>query len=212
MKSHIANRDLGDENDYKGLSVDEVIARLEAMDKQGERYDGGSQLARRNPIRADTGPILQALITARKPNLVLELGTAYGLSGCYIASVLKQGARMDSIEFDEATAKQAQANFNEAGLPVKVHHGDATEALLRIMIAGNGNKPRYSCVFLDHDKRQYAKHLQFLIDNGMLMPDCLILADNVIDRATECAEFLQFMKQYPHVIVPTECGLLVGRV
>lgn len=185
-----------------------VIERLEAMDKKGERYEGGSQLSRRNPIRADTGKLLQAQILGRKPNRILELGTAYGLSGCYLASAMN-GGQMDSIEFEPKVAKEAQKNFDQAGLHVRVLAGDADKILLDLLL---GKTARYSCVFLDHDKKQYRKHLEFLMSNNMLMPDCLILADNVIDRETECKDFLEFMKGFPHVIVDTECGLLVGRV
>lgn len=196
--------------------VQEVIARLELMDKQGESYDDVLRHGWRNPIGSDTGTLLRSHILARNPARVLEIGTAYGLSGCYIASAMK--GHLDTIEFFEPVAKEAQANFDEAGLDVKVHCGDATDVINAI---GKTSAARYSAVFLDAEKKTYGAHLKLLMDLKLLMPDCLILADNVkgsilkgvfVDRTAEVADFLELMKSYPHVVLDTQCGLLVGRV
>lgn len=51
----------------KIVEVTEKISVL-GSEQYGER-------AWRNPIRQDTGPILQALVMAAKPKIILELGT-----------------------------------------------------------------------------------------------------------------------------------------
>jgi predicted O-methyltransferase YrrM len=93
--------------------VQAVIDRLEAMSKQGESYDEKGRHGWRNPIRADTGPLLEALVLANNPKFILEIGTAFGLSGCYLARRLDDKGKIVSIEWDKKTASEAQANFNE---------------------------------------------------------------------------------------------------
>ncbi len=51
-----------------------------------------------------------------------------------------------------------------------------------------------------------------LKDQGRLALDCLIVADNVADRASEMPDFLEWAAALDAVIVPTECGLLVVRI
>lgn len=196
-------RDFGDENDN---TLGRVIARLETMPKQGQSYDHKGRHGWANPIRQDTGPLLQAIVLShRKAKRVLEIGTAHGLSGCYIAGCLPKGSSMVSIEWDETRAAEAQANFNEAGLNVEVKNGDA----MKIIPTLDGP---FDIIFMDANKDGYLEQIQLLQSEGLLGDGCAILADNVIDRREECQNFLDWMKQYPHIILQTECGLLVGRI
>lgn len=197
----MANRDLGDETTS---SIQTVIDRLEQMPKQGVSYDDKGRHGWRNPVRGDTGPLLRDLVAAEKPNRILELGTAHGLSACYIG----QGnptARLVTIEWDEATARQAQANLVEAGLSARVMCGDIMKIL-------EGMTGQFDMVFLDANKDGYYEQILKLQERRLLAKGCLIVADNVIDRMTECQNFLIYMHQHPHVIIKTEVGLLVGRI
>lgn len=185
-------------------SIQAVIDRLELMPKQGEAYDHKGRHGWANPIRQDTGPLLTALALAARPANILEIGTAHGLSLCYIAKGAN-GAKLSTIEWDEARAKDAEQNFEDAGMHVEVINGDALKIIPTF-------QRRFGFVFLDANKDGYLEQIQLLIQYGLLMPGCTIVADNVIDRQTECQPFLDFMKQYPHIILQTECGLLVGRI
>jgi len=185
------------------MSVETVIERLEAMPKQGESYDHKGRHGWANPIRQDTGPLLEALVIARQPKRILEIGTAHGLSGCYLARRLK--GEMVTIEWDERRALEAQGNFDEASLPVKVLSGDA----MKIIPTLTG---KFDFVFMDANKDGYAEQLRALLDHDLLAPNCTVVADNVIDRQKECQNFLDAMVVFPHLIVPTECGLLVGNI
>ena len=42
----------------------------------------------------------------------------------------------------------------------------------------------------------------------------MILADNVLDRASEVADFIEWFheNQLAYTIIPTECGLLVSKL
>lgn len=190
------------------MSVQQVIERLEALPKQGESYDSKGRHGWRNPIRGDTGALLQALVLAKAPKRVLEFGTAYGLSGCYIASKLTDGSKMVSVEWDAPTAEEAQKNFDEATLPVRVLCGDAMNVIK--LLATSGEK--FDLVFLDANKDGYYEQYQELARLNLLAPGCLILADNVIDRASEMQNFLDLMESLGSIIINTECGLLVVTV
>jgi predicted O-methyltransferase YrrM len=187
--------------------LQDVIDRLEAMPKQGESYDHKGRHGWANPIRQDTGPLLEALVLARNPKRVLEIGTAHGLSGCYIARRLGSEGTMVSIEWDETRAKEAQANFDEAELAVTVICGDA----MKIIETFNLTFP-FDMVFMDANKDGYLEQIEKLAGLHLLAPDCLIVADNVIDRQKECQNFLDMMQKFPHIILQTECGLLVGTI
>lgn len=190
--------------------VNEVVHRLESMPKQGEAYtdQATKQYGWRNPIRQDTGALLFSLTLARSPRNVLEVGTAYGLSGMYIAAALHTGSRMDSIEFEPGVAKIAQENFDSAGLPVLVRAGNALHVLCQLAEA----KESYDMIFLDAQKDQYLMYLDLMITYQMLRPGCLLLADNVLDRAKEVEPFMAHVKEhYKYTILNTECGLLVAQ-
>jgi len=181
----------------------QVIARLEEMPKQGASYDGKGRHGWRNPIRRDTGSLLQSFVMARNPDKILEIGTAYGLSACYLGTHLK--GTLDTIEWDEETAKKAQDNLNEAGISATVHKGDAMQVIP--LLAG-----KYQLVFFDANKDGYFEQFKLLQMYDLLDNNCLLLADNVIDRKRECKDFLLLMQKYEPIVIPTECGLLVARV
>lgn len=182
-----------------------VIDRVETMPKQGDSYDHMGRHGWRNPIRSDTGLILQALVLARRPWRMLEIGTGLGLSGCYLASALPKGATMTTIEWEATAAEIATMNFSEAKLPVSVMVGDALKILPTL-------EEQFDFVFMDANKDGYLEQLMLLQSHRLLYNNCIIVADNVIDRQTECQNFLDYMLGYPHVIINTECGLLVGRI
>lgn len=185
------------------MKTQKVISRLEEMPKQGVSYDQKGRHGWRNPIRADTGQLLQSFVMARNPDKILEIGTAHGLSACYLGTHLK--GTLDTIEWDEETAKEAQANLDEAGIVAKVYNGDAIKIIPTL-------EGKYQLVFLDANKDGYLEQFQLLQTHGLLAQDCLILADNVIDRKKECQNFLDFIQKFSPATIPTECGLLVVRV
>lgn len=187
-------------------AYDKVVARLEAMPKQGESYDHKGRHGWANPIRSDTGALLRALVKSRYPSCILEIGTAHGLSGCYLARELPPQGVMYSIEWDEDRAKEAQANFDEAGLSVKVLCGDAMQVIDTLPDL------KFGVVFLDANKDGYLEQTIKLKNQGRLAEGCIIIADNVTDRESELADFLAWAKEYDAVTIPTECGLLVVRI
>lgn len=69
--------------------------------------------------------------------------------------------------------------------------------------------PKIGMVFFEAEKSAYLTHLQLL--EPYMMPEALVVADNTIDRAEECASFLAYLDEhYTVVTLPTECGLTVA--
>lgn len=182
-----------------------VINRLDADPKKGEPYNTGrGKGGFRNPIRSDTGLVLYNIIRARQAYAAIEFGTADGLSGCFIGSALEKGGVLHTIEFNAPTAVKAQANLDEAmegqGVGVGVLNGDALE-MVRQLVEGN-SRIKYDVVFLDAQKDQYREYIVALQEGKLLKPNCLVIADNVMDREEEARPFLEYMTQYNNVVIP----------
>lgn len=189
-------------------TIQNTINTLEAFDKQGESYaNAHGRFGWRNPIREDTGELLYGLVLAARPRRVLEVGTAHGLSGLYLASALPAGSDLITLELDPEVAAASQARFDACEVPVQVIPGDALEQIPRLT-------GPFDLVFLDAQKDQYLACVLALLEHGLLAPGAMILADNVVDRAAECAPLLEWCRSQgvEHTIIGTACGLLVARL
>lgn len=191
-------------------ALESEINILETFAKKGESYtnENGSY-GWRNPIRHDTGRILQALVITRKPKRILEIGTAHGLSALYLCSGLdsKSNASLDSIEFDPDVASDTELRFKKLNVPARVITGDALKVIEKL-------NESYDMVFFDAQKSHYHDQLCLLLQKGSIGPGTIIIADNVIDREDECRPFLDWFitNNILHTIISTECGLLVAHL
>ncbi len=188
--------------------LEDEISILEGYSKQGESYsDGQNRFGWRNPIRQDTGNLLRVLAMSSRAGRVLEIGTGHGLSTIYLASGLSPDKtwQFDTIELDAAVAGTTQERMDKLQLPVKVWQGDALDVIHQL------THP-YDLVFFDAQKSHYYPQLLALLHKNLVGIGTVVLADNVIDRKTECQPFLDWFveNQKHHYILPTECGLLVG--
>lgn len=186
------------------------IERLEAYSKKGQSYaNANGSFGWRNPIRKDTGRILQGIVMSAHPKRILEIGTAHGLSALYLTSGWHPDFKgiMDTIEFDSAVAADTQARFIALSLPIRVLAKDAMEAIQSL-------EEPYDMVFFDAQKSHYYQQLMFLLEKKLIGEGSVILADNVIDRKEECSEFLHWFEvnSIHHSIINTECGLLIARL
>jgi predicted O-methyltransferase YrrM len=191
-------------------SIDTEIDRLEGLSKKGESYanENGS-FGWRNPIRQDTGRILQSLVIASQSKSILEIGTAHGLSALYLYSGLQEETHVifDTIEFDKSVAQDTQERFNQLNVSIKVHAGEAMDVIHSLTCP-------YDLIFFDAQKSHYYKQLMALIEKKLIGKGTLLLADNVIDRREECNDFLNWfqLNHINHTIIPTECDLLVAHL
>lgn len=174
------------------MTIEEIQA------KGGEAY---SEKGRRNPIRRDTNDLLTALVLAKQPQMVLEIGTAYGVSTLCIAAGLPKQGKIHTYELSEEVAAEAQDTFRSQEVNATVHAG-----VFENVYQSQGE---IDLVFLDHEKGRYLADFKRI--EADLAPGALILADNVLDRQAECQDFLDYIRiGYRFTIIPTECGLLVA--
>jgi predicted O-methyltransferase YrrM len=124
-------------------------------------------------IDAEVGALLRVLATAIGATRILEIGTAIGYSGIWLAGALPPGGMLFTMEMDPARVKVARANFERAGLAdrVSVMTGDAQ--LLVAKVSGP-----FDLIFQDGSKRLYSPMLDRLIE--LLRPGGLLVTDNVL--------------------------------
>lgn len=124
-------------------------------------------------VDAEVGALLRVLATAAGARRILEIGTAIGYSGIWLAGTLPAGGMLFTMEFDEDRARQARENFTRAGIAdrVSVIIGDAQRMLAKV-------SGPFDLIFQDGDKKQYGPMLDRLVD--LLRPGGLLVTDNVL--------------------------------
>ena len=130
-------------------------------------------LERGIPVADDeTLQFLLVTLSMKKPERILEIGTAVGLSGVAMLGACP-AAKLTTIELEEERYIEAKANFSEFGVTERVtaHLGDAGEILA--MMDG-----KFDFVFLDGPKAQYEKYLFDL--KRLMKPGALLFADDVL--------------------------------
>lgn len=130
-------------------------------------------LARGIPV-ADDETLNYLLLTLRmtKPERILEIGTAVGLSAVAMLSECPR-ARLTTIELEEERYLEAKKNFADFGMThrVNAYLGDAGEILS--MMDGE-----FDFVFLDGPKAQYEKYLFDL--KRLMKKGAVLFADDVL--------------------------------
>ena len=164
-------------------------------------------------IDAEVGALLRVLATAIGAQRILEIGTAIGYSGIWLAGALPKGGMLITMEKDPDRARTARANFERAGLAdrVGVLVGDAQVTIAKV--AGP-----FDLIFQDGSKPFYVTLLDTLV--GLLRPGGLLVTDNVLwdgevvpgfvnppkrDTAetSAIAEYNQLLNAHPQLITAT---------
>jgi predicted O-methyltransferase YrrM len=124
-------------------------------------------------VDRQSGALLHALVRASRATRVLEVGTALGYSGLWMATALPADGLLITLERDRSRAERARAHFEAAGVGsrVTVMIGDASQYLHKI--AGP-----FDLVFQDADKAAYGALLDRLV--ALLRPGGLLVTDNVL--------------------------------
>ena len=124
-------------------------------------------------IDAEVGGLLQALTTALAARRVLEIGTANGYSGLWLARALPPDGMLITIEIDPARAATARRNFDRANVSERttVMVGDAARFVRKV-------SGPFDLIFNDGDKLQYEPLLDRLV--ALLRPGGILVTDNVL--------------------------------
>ncbi len=124
-------------------------------------------------IDAEVGVLLRVLAIASGAKRILEIGTAIGYSGIWLAGALPADGMLLTMEMKDERAQEARENFARAGLSdrVSVIVGDADLKLSKV-------SGPFDVIFQDGDKPLYSKMLDRLV--ALLRPGGLLVTDNVL--------------------------------
>jgi predicted O-methyltransferase YrrM len=126
------------------------------------------------PVGAEVGAFLHALILARRPARILELGTSYGYSTVFLADAARAvGATVITIELADYKQAHARAQLEKAGLAghVDFRLGDAVELI-------RADPGPFDLALLDIWKELYLPCFEALYPK--LSEEGIIAADNMI--------------------------------
>jgi predicted O-methyltransferase YrrM len=124
-------------------------------------------------VDAEVGALLRVLATAVGARKALEIGTAVGYSGIWIAGALPHDGMLITLEMDGERAREARENFERAGLAnrVSIMLGDAQRTVSKV-------SGPFDLIFQDGDKKLYEPMLDRLV--SLLRPGGLLVTDNVL--------------------------------
>ncbi|MCR4842656.1 MAG: O-methyltransferase [Eubacterium sp.] len=124
-------------------------------------------------IRRDTCDLIRFLLCMRKPESILEVGTAVGFSALFFAEMNPAPCRITTIESYEKRIPIARANFQASPYAERIEllEGDAAEILPTLEGA-------YDFVFMDAAKGQYINFYPEVM--RLLAPGGLLVSDNVL--------------------------------
>lgn len=121
----------------------------------------------------ETIALLKVIASIKRPERVLEAGTAIGYSAMSIAEFLSPGGIIDTIELDEDTAFIARDNIKRGGFEdsINVIIADANDVFACI-------EKQYDMIFMDAAKARYLD--MFNDATRILKPGGILISDNVL--------------------------------
>lgn len=133
-------------------------------------------------ILDDTLAVMEKYLAERKPEKILEIGTAVGYSAMCFTEFLAENGWIDTIERDEERVKEAKENIKKVGVEEQIHiyEGDAVEILPTL-------NEKYDAVFIDAAKGKYPFFLQEAL--RMLKPNGIIFADNILYKGYVMSDY-----------------------
>lgn len=133
-------------------------------------------------IMDDTLEVVGKILEDKKPDRILEIGTAVGYSAIRFSKYLSENGYIDTIERDEERIKEAKQNIKDLKLEDKIHlyEGDALEVLPTLT-------GPYDVVFIDAAKGKYPIFLSEAL--RMLASHGIIVADNVLYKGYVMSDY-----------------------
>jgi predicted O-methyltransferase YrrM len=176
-------------------NITEILKEQELINVNGINEKGKYKIVDRK-----TGELLHDFIKEKNPKNVLEIGTSIGYSSIWIASALKKGAKLTTIDRWSERFEKALVFFKKSKLNINFIEGNALEIIPKL-------KEKFDVVFLDATKSEYLKYIELLAKNKKLNNDALILADNTISHADKMKDFLEFAEKHGAKTIKTKAGL-----
>lgn len=165
------------------------------------------------------GKFLQIISKILQPVNILEIGTFTGYSAICLASGLKEGGRLHTIELREQDAETSRKNFHRSihGEKIILHVGNALEIVPRLDFD-------WDLVFIDADKVNYQSYYSLVLprvrSGGIILADNVLFHGQVVEEpvtgknAKAMHEFNQFLSKddsVEKVIITLRDGLMLIR-
>ena len=133
-------------------------------------------------LQDDSLQFIATLLAIRKPESILEVGTAVGYSALNFSKHLRENGKIVTMELDEKTALVARENIKELGKQdiIEVVNSDAYTYMQTL-------NEKFDVVFIDAAKGQYMKYLKEAL--RLTKPGSLIIADNVLLRGMVMSDY-----------------------
>jgi predicted O-methyltransferase YrrM len=156
-------------------------------------------------VAPEVGGLIYLLVRSRRPALIVEFGTSFGLSALHIASAVRDNSFGHLITTEQSARKASRATLHleQAGLSdlVEIRQGDAFQTLAAVK--------RIDLLLLDGWKSLYLPLLRQL--EPTLSQGCLIIADDVISMSDKLAPYLTYVRDatngYVSCEIPLDDGL-----
>ena len=125
-------------------------------------------------ILRETEDMLSVLLSLKKPESILEIGTAHGYSAIFFATKCPD-AHITTIERSERMYDAAKACINDSGLSDRIEllKGDAEDIL-----ANHRFKHSYDFAFIDAGKTHYREYFDLI--EKICNPGAVIVCDNIL--------------------------------
>ncbi|MBQ2237970.1 MAG: O-methyltransferase [Lachnospiraceae bacterium] len=126
-------------------------------------------------IRTEMKNLIKVLLQIKKPEKILEVGTAVGFSALFMSRYLEPGAAITTIERYEPRIEKAKENFKKADEKqcITLLEGDAMEILKNL-------EETYDFIFMDAAKGQYIHFLPDIL--RLLKKGGLLVSDNALQE------------------------------
>ena len=129
--------------------------------------------------------VIETILKLKRPNRILEVGTAVGYSAINFAKHLcGENSKLKTIELKESMYNKALENITAMGLNDKIEaiNADATEYMRNIP-----DDEQYDVVFIDAAKGQYLVFLEEAI--RLTKVGGVIIADNMLYRGRTLSDY-----------------------
>lgn len=139
-------------------------------------------------ISKEVGKLLELMINIKKPQNILELGTAIGYSAILMNLASNGNSKITTIERDDLMVEKAQNNFKKYGVENKINiiHGDCIEVIQKL-------QEKFDFIFIDAGKGHYNHFLPHCL--RLLNNQGIIVADNVLFRGMVASKELAIRRK-----------------
>ena len=134
-------------------------------------------------LQDDSMQVIKTILALKRPNKILEIGTAVGYSAlCFSEYLEGENAIIKTVELNKETSEIAKRNIQEISDEnnIEVNNMDAYEFMKNL-------DEKFDIVFIDAAKGQYMKYLEQAY--RLTKINSVIIADNVLLRGMVMSDY-----------------------